>query len=400
MATHVRHPILISVSQPGAWSFGLLFFFESIARATLVTVLPLTAFALLGDKGTVSLAFTAVALAALGLSFAIPVAVRLLGRRWTYTLGCALLAAFAALLAMDAAPALLLGMVARTVGAAMLNITLALYIMDNIGKRDLTRSEPLRLAMATLAWGVAPFLGVWLMSVVGLWAPCLLSALAAAALCAIFWALRLAEGGPIRAGGAAPGPAHPVAAIRRFTAQPRLRLAWGIAFARSAFWSTFFIYIPILMVEGRLGPEAGGLAVAAGNLMLLNNLFSRRLAERFSLRFVLGTAFLAAAALVAAVAGLSPSLPALAGATMVAAAFFVALIDGLGPVPFLRAARAHERAEMTTVYRTYIDLAELLPQIAYFFLFMAFGYPGAFLALAALMALVGWLTLRHLPRGM
>ncbi|MER2510312.1 MAG: hypothetical protein ABTQ27_16385, partial [Amaricoccus sp.] len=149
MATHVRHPILISVSQPGAWSFGLLFFFESIARATLVTVLPLTAFALLGDKGTVSLAFTAVALAALGLSFAIPVAVRLLGRRWTYTLGCALLAAFAALLAMDAAPALLLGMVARTVGAAMLNITLALYIMDNIGKRDLTRSEPLRLAMAT-----------------------------------------------------------------------------------------------------------------------------------------------------------------------------------------------------------------------------------------------------------
>ncbi len=402
MATHVRHPMLIAVAQPGAWTFSLLFFFESIARAALVTVLPLTAYALLGSKETVSLAFTAVSLAALCLGFAIPVAVRLLSRRWTYTLGCALLAAFAALLSLEAPPALLLGMLARTVGAAMLNITLALYIMDNIGKRDLTRSEPQRLAVATLGWGVTPFVGVWLMSVAGLWAPCLLSGLAALALGAIFWTLRLAEGGPIRAGGAMPKPAprHPVAAIRRFVAQPRLRLAWSIAFARSAFWSTFFVYIPILMVESGLGPEAGGLAVAAGNLMLFNNLFSRRLADRFTLRRVLGAAFLAAAALVTAVAGLSPFLPALAGVTMVAAAFFVALIDGLGPVPFLRATRSRERAEMTTVYRTYIDLAELLPQVAYFFLFMAFGYPGAFLALAALMSAVGWLTLRHLPRGM
>ena len=48
----------------------------------------------------------------------------------------------------------------------------ALYIMDNIGKRELTRSEPLRLAVATLAWGVAPYVGVRLMQAVGLWAPC------------------------------------------------------------------------------------------------------------------------------------------------------------------------------------------------------------------------------------
>ena len=67
--------------------------------------------------------------------------------------------------------------------------------------------------------------------------------------------------------------------MRRFAAQPRLRLAWAIAFARSAFWTTFFIYVPILMVEGGLGATAGGLAVAAGNLMLLNNLFARRWAS-------------------------------------------------------------------------------------------------------------------------
>ena len=85
---------------------------------------------------------------------------------------------------------------------------------------------------------------------------------------------------------------------------------------------------------------------------------------------------------------------------MVAAAFFVAIIDGLGPVPFLRAVKAHERAAMTTVYRTYLDASELLPPLAYFFLFMLGGFAAAFGGLAALLAAIGVLTLRHLPRGM
>ena len=85
---------------------------------------------------------------------------------------------------------------------------------------------------------------------------------------------------------------------------------------------------------------------------------------------------------------------------MVAAAFFVALIDGLGPVPFLRAVRAHERPQMTAVYRTYLDASELLPPLAYFFLFQLGGFAAAFAGLAALLAAIGLLTLRHLPRGM
>ena len=400
MALHVRHPSLILSAQPNAWTFSILFFLESVARASLVTVLPLTAYALFGGKEAVSLAYTLVSLAALGFTFSIPMLVRRLSRRWAYTLGAALLGLYAVLLALDAPPALVLGMFCRTAGAALLNVTLSLYIMDNIGKRELTRSEPLRLATATLAWGVAPFVGVLLLQSVGQWAPSVLSLAAILLLLAVFWALRLAEGGPIRA-GAGPAPiTHPLAAIRRFTAQPRLRLAWAIAFARSAFWTTFFIYVPILMLEGGLGATAGGLAVAAGNLMLLNNLFARRWAERHSLRVVLGATFLAAAALTLAAALLTPWRPEAAGVTMVAAAFFVALLDGLGPVPFLRAVRPHERAPMTAVYRTYLDASELLPPLAYFFLFMLGGFLAAFAALALLLAAIGALTLRHLPRGM
>jgi MFS family permease len=402
VAVHVRHPVglLAAPPRPGAWTFSLLFFLESVARASLVTVLPLTAYGLFGSKEAVSLVYTGVSLLALGFTFAIPALVRRLSRRWAYTLGAGLLALYAVLLALDAPPALVLAMLCRTAGAAMLNVTLSLYIMDYIGKRELTRSEPLRLAVATLAWGLAPYVGVRLMQGVGLWAPAALSLGAIALLVGLFWVLRLRDAGPLRAGRGPAPVRHPLAAVRRFAAQPRLRLAWAIAFARSAFWTTFFIYVPILMLEGGLGATAGGVAVAAGNLMLFNNLFARGWAERHSLRRVLGATFLAAAALTLAAGLLSLRLPAAAGVAMVGGAFFVALLDGLGPVPFLRAVRVHERAEMTAVYRTYLDASELLPPLAYFFLFQLGGYAAAFAGLAALLGGIGVLTLRHLPRGM
>lgn len=402
MAIHVRHPILISTApaEPGVWTFSLLFFIESVARASLVTVLPLTAYGLFGGKEGLSLAYTSVSLAALGFTFAIPAVVRRLSRRWAYTLGAGLLALYAILLALEVPTALVLGMFCRTAGAALLNVTLSLYIMDNIGKRELTRSEPLRLAVATLAWGFAPYVGVRMMQAAGLWAPAALSLGASATLVAVFWYLRLREGGAIRPARARARPGTPLAAVRRFAAQPRLRLAWGIAFARSAFWTTFFVYVPVLVLEGGLDAATGGLAVALGNLMLFNNLFARGWAERHSLRRVLGAAFGAAGALTLVAGLLSLGAPALAAAAMVGAAFFVALIDGLGPVPFLRAVRAHERAEMTTVYRTYLDASELLPPLAYYFLFMLGGFAAAFAALAALLCGIGLLTYRHLPRGM
>ena len=313
MALHVRHPSLILSAPAGRLDLQPLFFLESVARASLVTVLPLTAYALFGGKEAVSLAYTGVSLVALGFTFAIPMLVRRLSRRWAYTLG-------AALLGLYAAPARArrrrrrssLGMFCRTTGAALLNVTLSLYIMDNIGKRDLVRSEPLRLAVATLAWGLAPFIGVRLMqrSASGPPPP---SASPPSRLLA-----RRLLGAPPRAKAARSArraaarrrSEHPIAAVRRFAAQPRLRLAWAIAFARSAFWITFFIYVPILMLEGGLGATAGGVAVAAGNLMLLNNLFARRWAARHSLRRVLGAAFLAAAALTLAAAPSQPPLAA------------------------------------------------------------------------------------------
>ena len=400
MAFHVRHPLALA-TQPGAWTFSALFLIESIARAAMATVLPLTAFALFGSKEAVSLVYAAVSVTALGLSFGIPVLVRRISRRWTYTLGCGLLVLCGVLTWLETPATVAAALLARTAGSAVLNITLSLYIMDNIGRRDLARAESLRFAVSTLAWTAMPVVGVWLATRFGLGAASLVCIAAALLLAATFWVLRLAEGGAIRAARGRPATLHnPLRAVRRFVAQPRLVLAWAIAFARSAFWSSFFVYAPILMVEGGRSAAAGALVVAAGNLMLLNNFLTRAWAARFSLRRVIGGALVVAGGLVLVAALLSRGAPVLAGAVLGVASFFVAMLDGLGPVPFLRAVRAHERAEMTTVYRTYLDAAELLPQIAYFFLFMLAGFAAAFAGLACLLAVIGLLVLRHLPRGM
>ena len=86
-----------------------------------------------------------------------------------------------------------------------------------------------------------------------------------------------------------------------------------------------------------------------------------------------------------------------AGVILAAAAGAVTVVDGLGAIPFMRAVRLHERAEMTTVYRTYLDAASLIPQLVYFGMFQITGYAGAFATLAAFTALTGVVCLRYLP---
>lgn len=396
MALHVRHPVWLT-SAPGntAWAFALLYFIESLARASILTVLPLNAYALFGDKETVSLVYTIVAVVTLLASFAIPYMIRAFSRRWSYTIGalCIALSGFA--LATGAVSGQIAAMITRTFGAATLNVTLNLYIMDHIRKQDMVHSEPLRFGLSTLAWIAAPLVGLWLYQKFGLWAAGIIPVVGAVLLASVFWYLRMSEKGPIRP--ASMLPPSPFASLGRFISQPRLRLAWTIAFARSAFWVTFFIYVPILMIEGGVGSVAGGIAIACGNAMLLNNLVVTRLARRYSVRRMIAFACLGGALMVAGggIAGTEHAV--IAGAFLVVAAFFISMLDGLGPIAFMRAVRVHERPQMTTVYRTYLDASELIPPLVYVFAFMAFGFSGAFYVLAILLSGTGYLSWRHLP---
>ena len=65
------------------------------------------------------------------------------------------------------------------------------------------------------------------------------------------------------------------ATCRRFLAQPRLRLAWLIAFGRSCFWTTFFIYGPLLLVEAGLDKTVGGFMISASQVAAAHRLVRR-----------------------------------------------------------------------------------------------------------------------------
>lgn len=131
--------------------------------------------------------------------------------------------------------------------------------------------------------------------------------------------------------------------------------------------------------------------------MLLNSLALPRLAARWSVRRLLGGAYLVAGAVVA-LAGLATGADAaIAAAGLVAAALFVTVIDGLGPLPFLRAVHVHERAQMTAVHRSYIDISALVTPLAFFVLLSAGGFLLAFAVQGVALAAIGLTVLRYLP---
>jgi len=393
---HVRHPVWLSaVTRPGSAAFALLFALESVARATIATTIPLQAYALLESSRAVSVAFMTVGLAGLAGSFAMPLLIRRMRRRWVYSLGGVCLIAAALLLGLGGRWSLLGGMVLRVFGVACLNITLSLYIMDYIQRGDLVRSEPLRLTASAGAWTLCPSLGVYLYAHHGALAAYGLSACAALVLLATFWLLRLGDNPALVAARRA--PPDPLASIGRFLAQPRLRLAWLIAFGRSAWWGHFFTFAPLYMVTRGYGEIAAALVISLGNAMLFLNLGIGRFAARFGVRLVIVAAFGTAGAASLA-AALLVDWPPAAVIFLLAGALGCSALDAVGNIPFLRSVRAHERPQMTTVFRTYLDMSDLLPPALFALLLSFFGLASVFCAAGLWMLAIG-LTARLLPRG-
>ena len=138
---------LRAVTRPGAAVFGLMFALESLARAVLAALIPLQAYAILKEARDVSLTYFGVAIFGFFISFTIPFFIRRFRRRWVYTAGVVMLILSAISLTTFTYPGQIAAMVLRSVAAASLNITLSLYVLDYIRKRDLVRSEPLKLLM-------------------------------------------------------------------------------------------------------------------------------------------------------------------------------------------------------------------------------------------------------------
>ncbi len=394
---HVNHPIwLRAVSQPGALVFAIMFTLESLARATLATVIPLQAYVLLQDARDVSALYFAVGITGLAGSFTIPLLIRRFRRRWVYSMGVVLLIAAALLLATGTLAGQVSGMLVRAFAVASTNIALSLYVMDYIRKRDLVHSEPLKLLYSAAAWTIGPTLGVYLYRELGRGAAELVSAASAIALLGYFWYLRLKENPAVAA--ATRPPPSPIRSIGRFLAQPRLRLAWVIPFGRSAWWSMFFIYPPLYMIQSGMGEMAGALLVSAGNALLVMTPLVGRAAGRVGLRRLIVAAFVAAGCLTLAAAAVFAA-PLAVALCLLGGAVAASALDALGNIPFLRSVRAFERPQMTTVFRTYIDFSELLPAGLFAVLLSFFDLRAVFIASGLAMLVVAHYA-RYLPRRM
>lgn len=146
--------------KPGAGAFAALFALDSVARASVVTVLYLQAKDLAISDRHITLLTNVASLSSLVFSFLAPLLMHRFRRRWVYTGGIVLGMAAAASLGTASHAGEIAALVLRAMSSVAINIGLLLYVMDFIPRHQMIRSEPLRLFSSCLPWGLGPWAGV------------------------------------------------------------------------------------------------------------------------------------------------------------------------------------------------------------------------------------------------
>jgi len=382
--------------KPGAGAFAALFALDSMARATVVTVLYLQAKDLGLPDRDITLLTNVASLSSLIFSFLAPLLMQRFRRRWVYTGGIVLGMAAAASLGTATMAGEVAGLVLRALSSVAINIGLMLYVMDFIPRHQMIRSEPLRLFSSCLPWGLGPWIGVELYKHFGVEATSALSFIAYAGLMIYFWYLRLSDNPAVAA--ATKPPPNPFANLKRFVSQPRLLLGWCIAFGRSAWWSMFFVYPTLYLRNHQVDDSWTGALTGAGNLLLLLTLPIGWMAQKTGIRRPIVTAFLCAGGLTL-LTSVTWNVVPLTALLFLAGAVFVVALDALGNIPFMRAVRSYERPQMTALFRTYIDLGDLLPGLVYLTLQGYFDLRSVFIA-SGLLTLSAGLVAARLPKRM
>ncbi len=382
--------------KPGAGAFAALFALDSLARASVVTVLYLQAKDLGLPDRDITLLTNVASLGSLIFSFLAPLLMQRFRRRWVYTGG--ILLGMAAVVSLGTATMTgeIAALVLRALSSVAINIGLMLYVMDFIPRHQMIRSEPLRLFSSCLPWGLGPWIGVELYKHFGVEATSAMSFIAYATLMVYFWYLRLSDNPAVAA--ATRPPPNPFANLKRFISQPRLMLGWAIAFGRSAWWSMFFVYPTLYLRNHEVDDSWTGALTGAGNLLLLLTLPIGWMAQRTGIRRPIVIAFLCAGGLTLLTSVTWDAVP-LTALLFLAGAVFVVALDALGNIPFMRAVRSYERPQMTALFRTYIDLGDLLPGLVYLTLQGYFDLRSVFVASGVLTLAVGLIATR-LPRRM
>ena len=385
---------IASLPRRQGTAFLSLFFIPATAQAILLTVVPLEALKLLGNARAVTVLYIAAGLIAVLGRFSIPLLVRLIRRRFVFTVGATSLAASSSLMAADQVPMLAIGIALSTFAFACLEITSQLYLLDHVSRDSLRHFEPMRIFVSAGPWTLGPWLGVYLQQKVGFVTPFAIAGSAAVAVLILFWWLRLKEKTMLT--GMRHAPLNPVRYLRRFFVQPRLRLAWVLSAARSSWWNMFFVYVPIFAATSGLGAETGGALVSIGTGWMWMVPLWGWAGRRFGVRRLLQGGY-AVGGLLSIAAATAFGLPWVGATLLLLAAFGVEMLDGAGNLLFLRAVHPYERAEMTTVFASYRDMAQFGPPAVCSVLLSVLTLPWVFVA-AGMMMLGSSVLSRHVPQ--
>ena len=375
--------------------FAGFFFVCSSARAVLLSVLPLKALSLMGNAQLVSVLFFMVSACGVAVSLSVPTILQRIGLHRCFLLSVFAMVASVVLLWTEAMWSFAAGMVLHVFGVTSMEVVLSLYIMQRIPRRHLPEFEPLRMVSAIAALSIGPWLGVYLQSRVADWLPYLIAIGGTVATLIYFRWLGLQQMSlPERLLPAG----NPLRHIGRFFLQPRLRLAWGLILTRSSWWMMFIIYTPIYARESGLGELMGAAIVSIGSAWTLTLPFWGWFARRYSLRRLMYMGFTVAAGMSLLVFAVSGT-PTVAIVLLAFAALGATMLDGSGHVLFLRAVHPLERSEMTGVFQTYRDVANLAVPGFFAVLLKFFALPVIFVGAAGWM-LVGTFFSRYIPRRM
>ncbi|MEO9167273.1 MAG: MFS transporter, partial [Aestuariivirga sp.] len=98
--------------------------------------------------------------------------------------------------------------------------------------------------------------------------------------------------------------------------------------------------------------------------------------------------------------GFGTAAPWVAGGFLLAGAAGASGIDAVGGIAYLRAVKFHQRQRMTAVYRTYLELSDVVPSLIYMVVLRYTGVSIVFVLIGAFAGFVGLLSWRHLPKTM
>ncbi|MEZ5741877.1 MAG: MFS transporter [Burkholderiaceae bacterium] len=373
-----------STPVPSLRSFALIGGSEAIARGLTLAVYPLVLYRVWGDAVSVSEIYLAVGLLSLLVTLTVPLLIRHVPRRWVHSAG-ATLYLLAASLGMFGGRLTALALLCTSLATAVSFVCYNANVLDYVRRDQLSRLETLRLVYSGTGWAAGPFLGVWLLQY---WhgAPFVLVAVAAGTMLCLLWLTGM--GSAQRKRPTRRGSPNPLRYLGRFLAQPRLVAGWFLAVMRSCGWAVYLVYLGIFAIASGLGDKVGGVAASLASTALFLTPLMLRWMQRRSLRQAVRTGFLASGGFFIAAAVFS-AWPWVSIALLLCGAGYLVLLDICGGLPFMMSVKPSERVEMSAVFSTFRDLANVLTPAAVWLVLQVATLPAVF-AVGGLGLLAAW----------